>query len=206
MTRMSAVISCQFLAFSQGTITTQTSFPRWSLFDYCANSNSAHQYAMGTIHAVSIHLCWRRSRSNGTSKENQMKLKTSAVVGAFSLMLFIAGCQAASQTPGPTGPQGEPGATGQAGDPGRDSDRQRAEDQKRADDQRRADEQRGADKQRGADDQRQAGEQRRLDDQKRADNQKREADRTREGHDLACPAGEHRYTNPNSGVVSCVRD
>jgi hypothetical protein len=160
---------------------------------------------MGTIVAACNYLRWRRLGSNRTTKENQMKLKTSVVAGAFSLVLFIAGC-GASQAPGPPGPQGQPGATGQTGDPGRDSDQRRAEDQKRADDQRRADEQRGADKQRGADEQKQADEQRRADDQKRTDNQRRADDKTREGHDIACPAGEHRYTNPNTGVVSCVRD
>ena len=158
---------------------------------------------MSTIHSVRDYVRWWRSESNGAAKENQMKLKTFLVMGAFSLVLFIGGCQAASQTPGPPGPQG---ATGATGDPGRDSDQRRAEDQKRADEQRHADEQRGADRQRGADEQKQSDEQRRVDDQKRADNQRREAERTREGHDIACPAGEHRYTNPNSGVVSCVRD
>jgi len=77
-----------------------------------------------------------------------MKLKTSLVAGAFSLVLFIAGCTA-SQTPGPPGPQGQPGATGQTGDSSRDADQRRAEDQRRADEQRRGDEQRGADEQNG---------------------------------------------------------
>src|SRR5579864_8254601 len=112
---------------------------------------------MVTLLTVFNHLRWRFSGSNGTTKENQMKLKTSLVVGAFSLVLFMCGCTA-SQTPGPSGPQGQPGATGQTGDSGRD------------------------------------------------DEQRRTDDRPRGGHDAPCPAGEHRYTNPNSGVVSCVRD
>jgi hypothetical protein len=128
---------------------------------------------------------WKRSGSNGTTEENQMRMKTLVVVGAISLGLLIAGCQAASQTPGPPGPQG---ATGATGDPGRDSDQRRAEEQKRADDQRLADQQKGAD------------------EQKRADDQKRADERAREGRDTTCGAGEHRYTNPNTGVVSCVRD
>ena len=73
-----------------------------------------------------------------------MKLKTSLVVGAFLLVLSIAGCTA-SQTPGPPGPQGQPGATGQTGDSSRDADQRRAEDQRRADEQRGADEQKRAD-------------------------------------------------------------
>src|SRR5271154_6772234 len=51
-------------------------------------------------------------------KENQMKMKTSLVVGVFSLALFMAGCQAApAPVAGPAGPQG---ATGATGDPGQD--------------------------------------------------------------------------------------
>jgi len=86
-----------------------------------------------------------------------MRLNTSLVVGAFSLVLIMCGCTA-SQTPA------------------------------RDEEQRRADEQRGADEQR------------------RTEEQRRTGDRPREDHDAPCPAGEHRYTNPNSGVVSCVRD
>jgi hypothetical protein len=56
-----------------------------------------------------------------------MKMKTSLLVGAFSLALFMAGCTAA---PGPAGPQGQPGATGATGDAGRDADARRAEDQR----------------------------------------------------------------------------
>jgi hypothetical protein len=59
-----------------------------------------------------------------------MRIKTSFLVGAFSLALFIAGCTAA---PGPPGPQGQPGATG---DPGQDADRRRAEEARRVEDQR----------------------------------------------------------------------
>ena len=110
-----------------------------------------------------------------------MKLQTSLVAGAFSLVLFIAGCTA-SQTPGPPGPQGQPGATGQTGDSSRDADQRRAEDQRRADEQRRGDEQRGAD------------------EQKRAD------DKTRGGHDEPCPSGEHSHTDPGTGKTSCIRD
>lgn len=31
-------------------------------------------------------------------------------------------------------------------------------------------------------------------------------DQGRDGRAAPCPAGEHRYTNPDNGKVSCVRD
>jgi len=31
-------------------------------------------------------------------------------------------------------------------------------------------------------------------------------DQGRQGQSAPCPAGEHRYTNPNTGTVICVRD
>src|SRR5580704_18610918 len=72
-------------------------------------------------------------------KENQMKMKTSLLVGAFSLALFMGGCQAApAPVAGPAGPQG---ATGATGDPGQDATR-RTEDERRAEEARRAEDQR----------------------------------------------------------------
>ena len=155
--------------------------------------------AMGNILAACNRPRWRRSGSSGSTKENQMRLKTSLIVGAFSLVLSIAGCTT-SQTPGPAGPQGAAGATGATGDTGRDSDERRAEEQRRADAQRGADAQRTVDAQKAADDQRRADEQRGADDQKRADN------KARDGRDASCPAGEHRFTNADTGKTSCVRD
>jgi len=114
-----------------------------------------------------------------TRRKNQMKIKTSLLIAAFSLAFSIAGCTAAP-TPGPAGPQGQTGATGATGDPRQDADRRRAEDQKIADDQRR------------------------LDDQRHADEQKR-VDVAREVSGSACPSGEHIYTN-RDGQKSCVRD
>jgi hypothetical protein len=133
----------------------------------------------------------------------KMKMKAMLVVmGVLLLALFITGCSvnpAPAATVGPAGPPGAAGATGQTGDPGRDADQRRTEEQRRADDQKRADEQRRTDEQRGADQQRGA------DDQKRADEQKR-ADGKAQGHDEQCPAGEHRFTNRDTGKVSCVTD
>jgi hypothetical protein len=119
-----------------------------------------------------------------------MKIKTSVVVGVFSLALFIAGCTAAPAAPtvqGPAGPQGEPGATGQTGDPGQDADRHRADEQKRLDDEKRADEQK------------------RADGQKRGDDQRHADEKVKERQDAGCAAGEHVYTNAE-GKKSCVRD
>lgn len=65
-----------------------------------------------------------------------MKMKTSLLVGAFSVALFMAGCSAAPAVQGPAGPQGAPG------DPGQDADRRRTEDEKRTEEQRRAEDQR----------------------------------------------------------------
>jgi cell division protein FtsN len=147
----------------------------------------------------------RRSRSSGTKKENQVKPKTSLVVGAFSLVLFIAGCTA-SQTPGPAGPQGAAGATGATGDAGRDSDERRAEEQRRADAQRGADAQRVADAQKAADEQRRLDEQRGADQQRRVDEQKQADKKAREDRNASCPSGQHLYTSADTGKTSCVRD
>ena len=97
-------------------------------------------------------------------------MKTLLVMGAFLLVLPIAGCTATvsptppAATPGPAGPQGQSGQTGKAGQPGQQGDP-------------------GQSGQQGA-----TGEQ------------------GRQGKEAPCPAGEHRYTNPDTGKVSCVRD
>ena len=74
-------------------------------------------------------------------KENQMKMKTSLLVGAFSLALFMAGCQAAPAAAPVAGPAGPQGATGATGDPGQDASR-RTDEEKRAEEARRAEDQR----------------------------------------------------------------
>jgi hypothetical protein len=112
-------------------------------------------------------------------KENQMKMKTSLLVGAFSLALFMSGCQAAPAAApvagpaGPAGPQGDSGATGATGDPGRDA--HRTDEERRAEEARRAEDQRITDA------------------------------RARDSHDTGCPGGEHVFTAPD-GRKSCVRD
>jgi hypothetical protein len=107
-----------------------------------------------------------------------MKMKTSLLVGAFSLALFMAGCTAApaaAPVAGPAGPQGDTGATGATGDAGRDADRRRTDEEKRAEEARRAEDQRITDA------------------------------RARDSHDTGCPGGEHVFTAPD-GRKSCVRD
>jgi hypothetical protein len=113
-----------------------------------------------------------------------MKMKTSLLMGAFSLALFIGGCTAtpaAAPVAGPAGPQGATGATGQTGDPGRDADRRREDDQKRAEDDKR------------------------TEDRKQAEHQRISDARARDSHDTGCPSGEHVYTNAE-GRMSCVKD
>jgi hypothetical protein len=70
-----------------------------------------------------------------------MKMKTSLLVGAFALALFMAGCQAAPAAAPVAGPAGPQGATGATGDPGQDATR-RTEDERRAEEARRAEDQR----------------------------------------------------------------
>lgn len=128
-----------------------------------------------------------RSETGDAKKEVQMKIKTSLLVGAFSLALFITGCQAAPAAApvagpaGPAGPQGDAGATGATGSPGQDADRRREEDRKRAEDDKRTEERKQAEHQRIVD------------------------ARARDSHDTGCPVGEHVYTNAE-GRMSCVKD
>jgi hypothetical protein len=62
-----------------------------------------------------------------------MKIKTSLLVGAFALTVFMAGCTAAPAVQGPAGPQGAPG---------QDADQRRTDDERRAEEARRAEDQR----------------------------------------------------------------
>jgi hypothetical protein len=139
---------------------------------------------MRNILAAGIGRKLRRSKSSGAKRGNQMKMKTSLLVGAFSLALFIAGCTTAPAAPavaGPAGPQGEAGAPGATGDPGKDADRHRTEEEKRLDDQKRADE------------------------VKRGDDQRRADEKTKKRQDAGCSAGEHVFTNADGRKV-CVKD
>ena len=99
---------------------------------HCADSNSARQTVVRTILAVGDGRELARCKPSGAEKENQMKMKASLLVTAFSLALCIAGCTPAAPVAGPPGPQGAPG---------QDASRRTDED-KRADDARRAEDQR----------------------------------------------------------------
>jgi hypothetical protein len=103
-------------------------------------------------------------------------MKRSLVSGAFLLVLFIAGCYT---NPPAAGPQGPSGATSQDRDRGHNGDRGRAGD-------------------RGHD-----GDQGRAGDQGR---EGRTGEQGRQGEAAPCPAGEHRFTDPSTGTVRCVRD
>jgi len=113
--------------------------------------------------------------------QGRVKMKTSLVMGTFWLVLLIVGCNmnpapAPAPTAGPAGPQGQSGQTGQTGQSGQQGDQGQSGQQ-------------GAPGQAG--DQGQTGQ---------------TGQQGRQGQDAPCPAGEHRYTNPDSGKVSCVRD
>jgi hypothetical protein len=109
-------------------------------------------------------------------------MKTSLLVGAFSLALFVAGCTTAPPAAapaavagpaGPAGPQGDSGATGATGDPGRDAHR--------------------------------TDEERRAEEARRAEDQRITEARARDSRDTGCPGGEHVVT-AQDGRKSCVRD
>src|ERR1700693_6141834 len=109
--------------------------------------------------------------------QRRIKMKTSLVMGLFVLVLILAGCTVnTAPTPGPAGPQGQAGQPGQTGQSGQPGDQGQSGQQ-------------GATGQAG--DQGQTGQ---------------TGERGREGREAPCPAGEHRYTNPNTGKTSCVRD
>lgn len=147
-------------------------------FGNCADWDSGHASLPDRILAAGNGRKLARCKPRGAKKENQMKMKASLLVGAFSLALFMAGCTAApaaAPVAGPAGPQGDTGATGATGNPGQDADRRRADDDKRAEEARRAEDQRITDA------------------------------RTRDSRDTGCPSGEHVVTAPD-GRKSCGRD
>jgi hypothetical protein len=109
-------------------------------------------------------------------------MKTTLAMGALLLALFISGCTvnpAPAATVGPAGPPGQAGEAGKTGQSGQQGDPGQSG-------------QPGATGQAGqTGDQGQAGQ---------------TGQQGRQGKDAPCPAGEHHYTNPNTGKVSCVTD
>ena len=163
------------------------------MFGRCANGNSGHRCKMDTIRAGDDDaydgLRWSSHfASSDTTKENQMKMKTMLVMGVLLLALFISGCNvnpAPAATVGPAGPPGPAGTAGAAGQTGQTGQSGQPGDPGQSG-------QAGATGQAGqTGDQGQTGQ---------------TGDRGRQGKDAPCPAGEHRYTNPETGKVSCVRD
>jgi hypothetical protein len=99
---------------------------------HCADSNSARRDSRASILAVGNGRKLARCKPSGAEKENQMKMKASLLVTAFSLALFIAGCTPAAPVAGPAGPQGAPGQDASR----RTDEDKRAEEARRAEDQR----------------------------------------------------------------------
>jgi hypothetical protein len=156
-----------------------------------------------TSAAAYNHLLWQGSAPSYTKKENQMK--TSLLIGALSLVVLIAGCNnsPAAPVPGPAGPQGQVGQTGATGDTGQTGDRGRTGYTGDA----------GQVGQTGDTGQTgQTGDRGRTGDSGQAGRTGdsgqtgRTGDQGIQGQAAPCPAGEHRYTDRDSGRASCVRD
>ena len=138
----------------------------------CADWDSPHRRIVVTI-LITYNGLWWGSVLRRATPQRRIKMKTLLVMGAFLLVLPIAGCTV-SPTPvatqGPAGPQGQSGQTGKTGQSGQQGDP-------------------GQSGQQGATGQ--PGEQ---------------GQQGRQGKEAPCPSGEHRYTDPDTGKVSCVRN
>ena len=156
-------------------INNEASFPPSTLFEHCADWDSGHWRPVGIILAECGVSVVRRATMQG-----RIKMKTLLVMGAFLLVLTIAGCTV-SPTPaqGPPGAQGQSGQTGQTGQAGQPGDPGQSGQQ-------------GATGQTG--------------DQGQTGQTGQTGQQGREGQEAPCPAGEHRHTNPDTGKVSCVKD
>jgi hypothetical protein len=136
--------------------------------------------------------------------QRRIKMRTLLVMGTFLLVLLIAGCTVSpTATPGPAGPAGQSGQTGQTGQSGQQGDQGQSGQQgatgQSGDPGQTG--QTGDEGRRGkSGDQGRPGQ---TGDQGRPG---QTGDQGRQGNDAPCPAGEHHYTNPNTGRVSCVRD
>jgi len=116
--------------------------------------------------------------SSISTKENQMKRWL--VTATILLTMFVVGC-----TTNPAPQQGQAGPQGQAGQQG-------------------AQGQSGQQGQTG--DTGQTGQTGREGEKGREGETGREGEKGREGAAAPCPAGQHRYTDPATGAVRCVRD
>src|ERR1035438_3725083 len=107
-------------------------------------------------------------------------MKRSLVTVVIFLAIFISGC---NTSPAPQqGPPGQQGAQGQSGQQGQQGDQGQS----------------GQQGHRG--DQGQSGQQGQQGEQGQSGQQ------GQRGPGAPCPAGQHRYTDPATGEVRCVRD
>src|ERR1022692_4587296 len=124
-------------------------------------------------------------------RRNQMKRSLVTVV--IFLAIFISGCNT-SPAPPQQGPPGQQGAQGQSGQQGQQRDQGQSGQQGHRGDQGQS----GQQGQQG--DQGQSGQQGHRGDQGQSGQQ------GQQGPGAPCPAGQHRYTDPATGEVRCVRD
>ena len=130
-----------------------------------------------------------------TAQQRRIKMKTSLLIGMLSLVLLI-GCNnsPAAPVPGPAGPQGQVGQTGdtgQTGDRGRTGYTGDTGQPGQTGDRGRTG---------------QTGDMGQTGQTGDSGQTGRTGDQGVQGQAAPCPAGEHRYTDRDSGRASCVRD
>jgi hypothetical protein len=165
--------------------------PTSTMLGRCANGNSAHRalwVSSSLVTMLRTTVCSGAAILRRATPRRRIKMKATLVIAVLLLALFISGCNvnpAPAATVGPAGPPGPAGTAGQAGQTGQTGQSGQPGDPGQSG-------QTGATGQAGqAGDQGQAGQ---------------TGERGRQGKDAPCPAGEHRYTNADTGKVSCVRD
>ena len=137
----------------------------------------------------------------------RIKMKTSLIMGALSLVLLIAGCNTNSAplppVAGPAGPQGQVGQTGQTGASGQQGDT--GQQGMTGDTGQTGDRGRmghtGDTGQTGN-----TGDTGRTGYTGDTGQTGRTGEQGEQGKEAPCPAGQHRYTSPDSGRVSCVNN
>ena len=153
---------------------------------------------MDTTLAAYNLLPWQVLRQ--ATQQRRLKMKTLLLMSALSLVLFVGGCNnsPAAPVPGPAGPQGQVGQTGQSGQQGDTgmSGRQGVAGQTGETGQTGYTGQTGSTGQTGD-----TGQTGQTGDTGRRG---RTGDQGVQGQAAPCPAGEHRYTNPNTGNDHCV--
>jgi hypothetical protein len=186
----------------------------------CAHSNSAHWFDRGYYPRCVQSPAGGRFLRRATQLR-RTKMKTLLFMGALSLALLTAGCNnspAAPPVPGPAGPQGQAGQTGgtgqtgdrgrtgytgdtgqsgQTGDTGQTGDRGRTGSTGDTG-------QPGLTGDRGRTGH--TGDTGQTGQTGDSGQTGRTGDQGAQGQAAPCPAGEHRYTDRDSGRASCVRD